>query len=341
MPLQAGRSRSGRRGLAQQLATGWSLRLDPHALRVAAPKLAIATLVGAALVALMSWGDPPLRYHRGDLVSRDVIARVDFEAHDEEATTKARQAKRKATPSVYRSDTAALATVTQDLARAVALVARAEDLAAYRRQGEKLWRDLSPEEFAALKAVIERKGEETVRAAFEEMLAELGRRGVIDTTQKTVEVGEGRDRIIVQRDSEQQLVPLNDLLSSEALASWVNERATTILGETARAAAEALSTWCSDTVGHTVVLEPGLSDRARKRAATEVPPVTIGYREGQTIIARGAIIDQEKYRLLETEQVAFLASLQDSNPGYRAREVMGRAMLVGLLMAIWAVYFSP
>ena len=239
MARQPRRGRSGRRAATQRL-TAWTSpwTLDAHTLRVAAPKLVIALVVGLALVLILGWGDPPPRYHLRDKVTRDVIARVDFEVPDEEATREQREIKRQTHPSVYRSDTSALTRVSARLAAAVSLVTRSPDLPTYQKTTSDLWSTLSPEAFSDLNNVIARKGEEAVRAAFEEMLAEVGRWGVIGETRKTVEVGEGRDRIIVQRDGEQQVVLLTDLLTPQALRAWVAERATTILGETASPAAE-------------------------------------------------------------------------------------------------------
>jgi len=319
---------------------GWRRQFDPHALRVVVPKLAIALVVALALVCILSWGDPPLRYHKRDQVIRDVVARVDFEVPNKEATARQRQAKRKATPRVYQSDTSALGTVTDELAAATTLIARSSDLADYREYTTGLWSSLSPEEFLVLKNVIERKGEEAVRAAFDEMVAEVGRRYIIDETEKTVEVGEGRDRIVVQRDSEQHVVLLADLLTPVSLRSWVAERATTVLGEPATAAAEALAAWCSAHVGPTLVFEPALTERSRDRAAADTPAVTTQHSEGETILPRGAIIDEEKFVVLLAEQAAFVDRLGQLNPGYRTKEALGHALLVLLLLAGWWVYFA-
>lgn len=315
-------------------------RLEARTLRVAVPKLAIALALGVALVVILSWGGPPLRYRRGDQVTRDVIARVAFDFLDREATAEAREAVRKAHPRVYRAETARLAALSQELTAAVTLVARAEDLTRYRQAITGLWSGLSPEEFQVLKGVIERKGREAVQAALGEMLAEIGRHYIIDETEKTVEVGAGRDRIIVQRDGEQKVVRLPDLWTPSSLGSWVQEQATAVLGETAGAAAAALAQWCSAALGPTVFFEPTLTERARQRAAADTPPVTIHYEEGQTLVARGAIIDQEKFAVLVAEQTTFLERLHRVNPGYRVKGVVGHTLLVGLLMGLGWVYLA-
>ena len=341
MARQPRRGRGGRRGAAQRLiawTSPWTL--DAHTLRVAAPKLLIALVVGLALVLILGWGDPPPRYHLRDKVTRDVISRVDFEVPDEEATREQREIKRQTHPSVYRSDTSALTRVSARLAAAVSLVTRSPDLPTYQKATSDLWSTLSPEAFSDLNNVIARKGEEAVRAAFEEMLAEVGRWGVIGETRKTVEVGEGRDRIIVQRDGEQQVVLLADLLTPQALRAWVAERATTILGETASPAAEALAEWCSANVGPSLLFEPALTKRARDHAAATTPLVTTQYEQGQTILARGAIIDEERFTVLMAEQSAFLDPLSRLDPRYRTKEAFGHGLLVLLVLVTWSVYFA-
>lgn len=340
MPRQPRRTRTARWSGPAGLSPRHRRWLDPNTLRVALPKLLIALAVGAALVLVLSWGGPPLRYRRGDQVTRDVIARVSFDVLDEEATAKARQAVRKSHPRVYQARTAALSSLGEELTAAINLVVRSRDLAEYRAAGADLWSDLAPEEFSALKDVIERKGREAVQAALEEMLAEVGRRYVIDETEKTVEVGAGRDRIIVQHDGEQQVVLLSDLWTPGSLRSWLEERATTIFGETAAAAARALAEWCSAVIGPTVVFEPTLTERARQRAAADTPPVTIHYEKGQTLVPRGAVIDEERFAVLVAEQTAFLRELDRANPGYRVKGVVGHALLVGLLMGLWWVYLA-
>ena len=345
MPRLSSRGRNQRREAPQRLTSWVSRRAwDPHTVIVAAPRLLIAAAVGVVLVVVLSWGDPPLRYHLRDRVTRDVIARVAFEVPDKEATARQQEAKRREYPSVYRSDTSALARITARLTAAVSLVTRAPNAAAYRKATGDLWSALSPEAFLDLKSVIERKGEEAVSAPFEEMVAEMGRQGIIGPTRKTVEVGEGRNRIVVLRESEQQVVPLDNLLTPETLRSLVTERATTILGETTTTAAETLAEWCSANVGPTLHFEPALTNRAREHAAADTPPVTTRYEKGQTILARGTIIDQDRFDILLAERDAFLNRLHRIDPGYRVKGTLGHGLLVVLLLAAWWAYlvrFAP
>ena len=345
MPRVPRRTRSSRRGAFQRFpGRGREWRLDRHALRQAIPRLVIALAVGGGLVAILSWGGPPLRYHLQDRVSRDLIARVGFDVIDEAATAQLREQRRQAVPNVYRSDTAPLERVTERLAAAVTAVIQANDIDALRRSSSDLWGELSGEEFAALRTVIERKGEETVRAAFEEMMAEIGRRGLIGEVRETVEMGEGRGRLIVLRDSKQQVVPLSDVLTPGTLEPWVYERVTTILGERTTAAGKSVAAWCSANVSPTLRFEPAPTQETRDQAAAITGQVTNHYDRGQTFIPRGVIIDDERFALLQAEQQAFLSRLQGLNPRYRMQAAVGHGVLVLLLFLGWGLYlkrFAP
>jgi hypothetical protein len=303
------------------------------------PKVGLALLVGVLLVLTLNWGDPQLPHHPGDHVTRDVIARVDFDVPDEEATRREAEVRRKACPSIYQSDASRLVQVGERLSSAVNLVDRSADLTTYQQASGDLWSTLSPEEFSTLKAVIVRKGRDVVRAACDEMVAEMGRRGVFDETRKSVELGDGHDRIILQREPEAQVVPLSDLLTPKSVRTWVAEQATAIFGQAALPAAEALGEWCSINVAPTLSFAPTLTAQAGDHAAASTPKVTTHYKEGQTVILRDAIIDEKKFAILQAEQSALLAWLRRVDPGYRLKAASGYAALVALLFTGWGVYF--
>jgi len=341
MLLSSRRPRSARRGVTPR-RPAWRSRwpVEARTLTFVVPKVGIALLVGVLLVLILNWGDPQLPYHAGSRVARDVIARVAFDVPDEEATRQQAEARRHAYPSIYRSDTSSLVQVGERLASAINLVDHSADLLAYQQTSGDLWSTLSAEEFSALKAVIARKGRDAVRAAGDEMLAEMGRRGVLDETRKSVEVAESRDRIIIQREPEGQVVALGDLLTPTSVRTWVAERATTIFGQPALPAAEALGEWASINVAPTLSFELTLTAQARQRAAATTPNVTVHYKEGQTLILRDAIIDEKKFVLLEAEQAAFLTWLRQADPSYRLKAASGYAVLVALLFIAWGVYFT-
>lgn len=69
----------------------------------------LVRLALCALTALILWGvtrgwSPPLPYHRGDVPSRDIVARTQFEREDPEATRKARELARSLTIATYDQD---------------------------------------------------------------------------------------------------------------------------------------------------------------------------------------------------------------------------------------------
>src|SRR5687767_298840 len=71
-------------------------------------RLALCALTAIVLWLVTTGWSPPLPYHWGDVPSRDIVARTQFERRDEEATRKAREDARRLAIAIYDHNPALL-----------------------------------------------------------------------------------------------------------------------------------------------------------------------------------------------------------------------------------------
>ena len=103
-------------------------------------RLALCALVAIVLLVITQGWDPPFRYRLHDIPERDVVASVNFEQLDQEATKEARTRARRLTVAVYDQDPAPLEQLRAELRLEIAKLLAAET---FPEVDEQLWRIFS------------------------------------------------------------------------------------------------------------------------------------------------------------------------------------------------------
>ncbi len=104
-------------------------------------RLALCVLVAVFLWAFTQGWDPPFSYHLGQIPDRDIVARVNFEQPDLEATNKARQRARDLTLAVYDQDPEPLVQLRAQLRSEITKLLAAEKVS---ELNLALWKDFEP-----------------------------------------------------------------------------------------------------------------------------------------------------------------------------------------------------
>ncbi len=124
-----------------ELPPGWWGKLRLHLRRGhVLVRLAMCAVAALALWAISRGWSPPQPFHLGDIPSRDITARTQFEKYDEKATNEAREQARKLAVAVYNQDPTALVQLRAKLENEVSQLVAAEDLS----KVDALWHEFEP-----------------------------------------------------------------------------------------------------------------------------------------------------------------------------------------------------
>lgn len=104
-------------------------------------RLALCTLAALVLWSFTQSWDPPFKHELGEIPKRDLIARVDFEQPDLEATEKLRQKQRELALAVYDQDPQPLVQLRAQLRNQITKLLAAESLDTV---DQELWNEFQP-----------------------------------------------------------------------------------------------------------------------------------------------------------------------------------------------------
>ncbi|MGI9429302.1 MAG: hypothetical protein ACR2NM_11635, partial [Bythopirellula sp.] len=103
-------------------------------------RLAMCTLVAVVLLAFTRGWEPPFNYREHQIPVRDIVASIDFEQIDEEATEEARDRARRLAMAMYNQDPEPLVQLRAQLSSEISKLLSAEKLADVADQ----WKDFEP-----------------------------------------------------------------------------------------------------------------------------------------------------------------------------------------------------
>ena len=155
-------------------------------------RLALCTLMAVFLLAFTRGWDPPFNYREQQIPARDIVASIDFEQVDVEATAEARDRARRLEMATYDQDPEPLVQLRAQLSSEISRLVSAETLDAIEEQWNQFEPPLAPgtpdptsEERAAQferfrEAFAEENALETFSKQIEEVMAPFEQWGLLD-----------------------------------------------------------------------------------------------------------------------------------------------------------------
>ena len=293
----------------------------------------------------------PFPYRLGDYIADGIAARIQFKREDQYTTQRARDDSAEEVNPVFRVDSTPLdplvAQLRQDL-EAVAAAESLEDLPAAPRNALGLGEGAANDsvgvrgEFETLRTALKRPGEasraEAVAKAFEAVVKELKRLGVITTdelSRRNIPT-DGSIAIAVPGRSDREVVPLDQVIlaqiaSREGRIGRILEsdpQMTTI--------AQSLRRWLVRKAIVTLRYDDEATQEARRIARESVATRYNYYNPRDILVPPGGRINDDALQLLSIQHEALEARTTLAQRALRSATVV---LMIGVLAGLNAYYF--
>lgn len=274
-----------------------------------------------ALVALFLWAftlgwDPPFAYRVGDIPQRDIVARINFEQPDEEATSKARQRARDLALAVYDQDPEPLVQLQAQLRNEITKLLAAEEVSDV---DPALWSDFEPplaagtpdptdqqrqEQFQRFReAFTEENALEMFSEKIADVMADYEQWGLLETLPPEHKDVNSKKIFVRTREGEgfsaEAQTSVAQVLTENAAAQLqqaLNEKLTSV------ELSQRVYAWLRPRLMTTLALNLDATRLAQNKAADAVPEQTKSFRAGEDTIAKGSVrLDSVAHDLLWLE----------------------------------------
>ncbi len=311
------------------------------------PPVLWAALFAALYVAFASWitldslDDPA--YRPGQVVDRAVVSRVPFEAVNIKATSQARERARAEVPAIYVPNAPFLEATERSLATLPAVAAAAPSL-------DKVAQDIR-ERFGLTEATLEAlrtyqtdgQVSSEWETAVDEFMNLLRRRPMVPTERFQIEK-QNLTLLVALRQSDDGLAyvregELVNLADEQQIRKAVEELATTAnIPPTAR---PLLARYFVALREPTFQYDQQATETARNLAIERVEPLQTVYEPDQVMVPAGVVLDEDNYRLLQKENLAYEASLEGSHWFVYRLGPLFEVLLIGIALAASVSYLRP
>jgi len=259
-------------------------------------RLALCSLVALTLWAFTQGWNSPFGYRVGERPSRNIVARIDFEQPDLEATREARQRARKLAVAIYDQDPEPLVQLRAHLRSEIAKLLLTETFA---EVDQSLWQQFEPplaegtpdptdeqreEQFKRFReSFAEENALDSFDATLEEVMASLEQRGLLEALPTDFE--SNFVTIFVRSRGNEEFaakIDVADVLLDKAtdkLQQTLNEKITSL------ELAQRVFAWLRPRLVSTLTLNEEDTREAQEKTAAEVPLQTKPFHQGQDILA--------------------------------------------------------
>ncbi len=311
-------------------------------------RLALCAMMAAFLLAFTQGWDPPFNHRENEIPTRDIVARVDFEQVDAEATREARDRARRLTMAIYDQDAEPLVQLRAQLTSEISKLLSAEKL---EDVDDEVWTafepplaegtpDPTPEErqtqFTRFRDAF---GAENAMEQFNEKLAEVmapfEERGLLEELpaehkdlnfekifvrlQKpgSEEFGVSAARDIAEVRIENAAAKLQSSLNEKIASAQV---------------AQSVFAWLRPRLKTTLTLDVDATRLAQDEAAAKTEPVPRLYHAGEDTLAKaGTPLTTESLELLRLEH---RARIDQQEVGPRVRRALA---ILGMYVALYTL----
>jgi len=279
-------------------------------------RLLMAAAAAALLVVLTRGWEPPRDYAVGEIPSRDLTARVQFERLDQRKTREAREQARRFAEAVYDNDPVPLTQLGAQVRNEVALLVGAADLEGV---DAELWAKYQPPraegtpeptqeerqaEFARFRESLATDEQlDAFRKALDEALAPLEQRGLLSRQP----IDANAEQIVVRRSGREgfeQVVPVRDALVDNARNDL--DQSLRRLMPSLQVARHVFARLRPD-LPVTLALNESATREQADKAAADVQPVMQTFLPGDTLAEAGEPLAEADVALLELDYAGLLA----------------------------------
>jgi len=290
-------------------------------------------IFAAALIVILGWGNPPLPYRRGQVVTSDIKARVSFSVINEKSTKDAKEAAADTTPNVYRVERSQIDKSIASLRDALALIGSSqkyEDLDQTKAQAL----GVTPEFYTAIKGAPEGWTGDRILQAVAHAFDALIRDGSLSPGDLKIEDDRNAAGITILDGSEKHFRQLSDLVKQDELPSALRVKLRQEIESPLLAAtlAERLK-----PIGIFLTHDQKESDVAKKAAYDNWPPVENSFLPGETMVPRDTVLDKGEIAVLEKEHQVYLNSISGRD---RLLRLTGLAITILFLVWLFGAYTS-
>jgi len=305
-------------------------------------RLALCALVALFLWAFTRGWDPPFAHRLGEIPQRDIVARIDFEQFDDEATDKARQLARTRALAVYDQDPEPLVQLRAQLRNEITKLLAAEKVSDV---DPALWAEFEPplapgtpdpsdqqrqEQFQRFREAF---AEENALEVFSEKIAAVtapyeqwGLLEALPPEHKDVNFEKifvrTRDGESVSAEAQTSVAEVLMENATARLQQTLNEKITSV------ELAQHVYAWLRPRLMTTLSINLDATRQAQNKAADEVPVQTKLFRAGEYTIARGGErIEPETLNLLQLE---YQEIISERDLGSRIRRTL----------AVWGMFVA-
>ena len=310
-----------------------------------------------ALAALLLWGitgawAPPFEYHRYEVPTRDIVARIDFEQDDIKGTEDAQKQALALAPVVYAEDPSQLVQLRAKLINTIDKIVAVNSLEEF---GEAQWTlfepvpapgsdPMTPEQretqFTDFQKLLKQEGVlPKIKEGLTSVFTPLEQRGLLSELPKN---HQGNQEKIFVYTKGQPSIPLeievSDVLIGRgtAIQKSLAEKITPI------EVADRLFDWLLPQLPSTLTLDEEKTQAERERVLEEVEPVKRKFIKGQNVLAKaGEPINDLTLDLLRLEYDRILANEPASVQFRRSLAAIGMYVAMYTLCGLYIGWREP
>jgi hypothetical protein len=302
--------------------------------RAALAKVAIGLAAAVFTVIVIDFGGVPFNYRVGQIISRDVRAKISFSIPNDTRTARKREQAADSVPPTYRNDPRPFDPLLSSVTAFLESVATAESFEQVAVTTASEW-GLTPETFAAIRAASENpEGAQTFPSAVRSAIQTMRQRGILDlaaneqrpelrsATQIRVVADDGVDTLCELSEVTRTSVldpggPLAQILVSELGSKELADR----MFELLRPKLEKLPS--------TLTFDAKATELARHAVSNAVPEERDTFEVGDRLVEQDKPITAEQLVLLRAEHESWSASKAGHVNRWRRAPSLG-ALVLGL-----------
>jgi hypothetical protein len=311
-------------------------------------RLAACALAAVLLLLLTRGWNPPMPYRLGDIPSRDITARTQFEQIDEQATREARARARQLAVAIFDQNPAQLVQLRAKLENDVSQLVTTDDMA----KAEEIWAayrlplaEGTPEptaeerqqRFQRFREALTGEGAlDAFKTSLTEAMAPLEQNGLLDAMPSDLDAN--AERIAVRpvgSDGFEAEVPVNEVLieyAADRLKLALEQKLPSL------EVATRVFAWLRPKLPVTLQLNAEATLREQAQAAEQVPNQTKIFPLGSVLARAGTPIDVASLDLLKLEYKAELAQRSLSADFGRTLAVLGMYVALYTLCGFYIYY---
>ena len=323
----------------------------------------VLRILFCALVAIFLWAvttgwQPPFTYRTGYTPARDIVAQIDFEQDDPEATRTAREEARARTPGIFEQDPGTLVQLRAKLENTVVNFAGAEKLADL---GPDVWKDFeaqadenTPEpseqqrekQFQQFKEVLTGEGAlDKFRSLLKEALADFEEHGLLKELPQDTEGNPERinQEVIYVRTKGQTSFPnevnVSDVLGESAAVAMQKSLAEKLPPEVA----ERVFIWLKPQLPESTLtfLRTETTEAQSLAAASDELKRKKPHSKGSVLAPAGTPLDATSMELLHLEHKSLLDQRTVWDKIHRSLATFGMYFALFTMCGFYVVYRVP